>query len=156
VIAIAKLPLALPGSQPIAYTPEGGENHPSPPQIRAYVDRLDAAMSDDLNTPLALPLLEEMLGDKRIGAEAKRDLLATVEALLGLPLLSLERAELRLRPAGMTLTPEEIEARLDERQQARAAKDFARSDTIRDALIGEGVEVMDGDPLRWEWKVALD
>jgi len=44
---------------------------------------------------------------------------------------------------------------LDERQQARAATDFARSDTIRDELAAGGVEVMDGDPLRWEWKVAL-
>jgi len=48
-----------------------------------------------------------------------------------------------------------VETRLDERQQARAAKDFARSDTIRDELAAGGVEVMDGDPLHWEWKVAL-
>ena len=23
-------------------------------------------------------------------------------------------------------------------------------------LIAQGVEVMDGDPLRWEWRIALD
>ena len=37
---------------------------------------------------------------------------------------------------------------------ARAAKDFATSDAIRDELAAEGVEVMDGDPLGWEWKLA--
>ena len=37
---------------------------------------------------------------------------------------------------------------------ARAAKDFPRSDAIRDELAAFGVEVMDGDPLGWDWKVA--
>ena len=48
-----------------------------------------------------------------------------------------------------------IEARLAERREARAAKDFARSDAIRDELAAAGVEVMDGDPLGWDWKLAL-
>jgi cysteinyl-tRNA synthetase len=30
------------------------------------------------------------------------------------------------------------------------------SDSIRDDLSARGVEVMDGDLLRWEWKLALD
>jgi len=60
-----------------------------------------------------------------------------------------------LRPAAATLVPEEIEAKLDARQTARAAKDFATSDAIRDELAAAGVEVMDGDPLRWEWKVGF-
>jgi cysteinyl-tRNA synthetase len=157
VMAAAKLPAAVAGTAQRPYTPEGGDNYPADGTLaQAYVNRLDAAMSDDLNTPLALPLLEEVLADKRLGAEVKRDFLVTADALLGLRLSSLTRDELRLRPAVVTLTPEEIEARLDERQQARAAKDFARSDAIRDVLIAEGVEVMDGDPLRWEWRVTLD
>ena len=39
------------------------------------------------------------------------------------------------------------------RKEARAAKDFATSDAIRDELSGKGVEVMDGDPLGWDWKL---
>jgi cysteinyl-tRNA synthetase len=46
-----------------------------------------------------------------------------------------------------------IEARLEERKAARAAKDFAASDAIRDELAAAGVEVMDGDPLGWDWRV---
>jgi cysteinyl-tRNA synthetase len=53
------------------------------------------------------------------------------------------------------ITEAEIEAALDRRQQARANKDFGTSDAIRDELIAKGVEVMDGDPLRWEWKIEL-
>ena len=40
------------------------------------------------------------------------------------------------------------------RKQARASKDFATSDAIRDDLTASGVEVMDGDPLGWEWKLG--
>jgi cysteinyl-tRNA synthetase len=53
------------------------------------------------------------------------------------------------------ITTQEIEAALDRRQAARAEKDFALSDEIRDSLIARGIEVMDGDPLRWEWRLNL-
>ena len=49
----------------------------------------------------------------------------------------------------------EIEAALTRRKEARAAKDFAASDALRDELAAQGVEVMDGDPLGWDWKPAL-
>ena len=42
---------------------------------------------------------------------------------------------------------------LARRREARAAKDFAASDAIRDELSAQGVEVMDGDALGWEWKL---
>jgi cysteinyl-tRNA synthetase len=122
---------------------------------QSYVDRLDAALSEDLNTPQALVALDELLADKKIAPADRRATLGVFDSALGLKLLDLKRAELRVRPVAAAVTEQEIEARLDERQQARAAKDFARSDAIRDELIAAGVEVMDGDPLRWEWTVAL-
>ena len=122
----------------------------------AYRARLDEALSDDLNTPRALVALDELLADRRLSPDDRLAALADFDATLGLNLAFLDRAALRIRPATATVTPEEIEARLAERQDARAARDFARSDAIRDALIADGVEVMDGDPLRWEWRIALD
>ena len=121
----------------------------------AYLDRLDTALSDDLNTPQALVALDEMLADKRLAPADRRATLARFDAALGLNLISLTRGERRVRPAAAILDEAEIEAKLDERKEARATKDFARSDALRDELIAAGVEVMDGDPLRWEWKVAL-
>jgi cysteinyl-tRNA synthetase len=121
----------------------------------AYLDRLDAAVSDDLNTPKALPVLEELLADKRLSSEARLMTLAQFDEVLGLDLLHLNRADLRVRPADAQVTDAEVEARLAQRKEARAAKDFARSDAIRDELLGAGVEVMDGDPLGWDWKVEL-
>jgi cysteinyl-tRNA synthetase len=120
-----------------------------------YLERLDAAMSDDLNTPKALPVLEELLADKQLGQEARLMTLTQFDTALGLNLLDLSRGDLRVRPADALVTEAEIETRLAQRKEARAAKDFARSDAIRDELLGGGVEVMDGDPLGWDWKVEL-
>ena len=53
------------------------------------------------------------------------------------------------------ITEDEIETALAARKEARGAKDFAKSDTIRDDLIAKGVEVMDGDPLGWDWKLDI-
>jgi cysteinyl-tRNA synthetase len=67
--------------------------------------------------------------------------------------MTLTRADLRIRPKSATLTEEEVEAIVARRNAARAAKDFATADAIRDELAAQGVEVMDGDPLGWEWKL---
>jgi cysteinyl-tRNA synthetase len=61
---------------------------------------------------------------------------------------------LRIRPRSATITEAEIEAALARRKEARAARDFAASDALRDELAAHGVEVMDGDPLGWEWKLG--
>jgi cysteinyl-tRNA synthetase len=121
----------------------------------AWLQRLDEAVSDDLNTPKALPILDELLAEKKLSPADRLAALAAFDAVLGLNLLALTREELRVRPASATLAPEEISDRLVERQQARVVKDFQRSDTIRDELAAAGVEVMDGDPLGWDWKPAL-
>ena len=121
----------------------------------AWIKRLDEAVSDDLNTPRALPILDELLAERSLSPADRLAALAEFDAVLGLDLLTLTRDELRVRPATATLTAGDIDARLTERKEARAAKDFARSDAIRDALAASGVEVMDGDPLGWDWRPTL-
>ncbi len=118
-----------------------------------YREQLDAAMADDLNTPRALTVLEAMLADKTIAPGARLAALADYDAVLGLDLMTLTRATLRIRPADAGVDESAIAERLTERREARAAKDFARSDAIRDHLHAVGVEVMDGDPLGWDWRL---
>ena len=128
----------------------------SEPADRRLVDLLtkfEAAISEDLNTAVALTLLEETAAMKKIDAGQKRAALEAMDAVLGLDLLTIERTDLRVRPKAATIAEDDIEAALARRKEARAAKDFAASDTLRDELIAAGVEVMDGDPLGWDWRL---
>ncbi len=122
--------------------------------FRRALDRFDAALSDDLNTAVALTVFDETIKTKSLAEPARLQLAAAMDAVLGLGLLNLTRVDLRIRPKSATITEAEIEAALVRRKEARAAKDFAASDAIRDELGQQGVEVMDGDPLGWEWKLA--
>jgi cysteinyl-tRNA synthetase len=115
--------------------------------------RFDAAVSDDLNTPIALTLIEEAAAMKKVDAGQKRTLLERMDGVLGLDLLTLSREALRVRPKGATIDETAIEATLARRKEARAARDFAASDALRDELGAAGVEVMDGDPLGWDWRL---
>ena len=126
-----------------------------PPQIATLLDEFDAAMSDDLNTARALVALDAVLGLKRVDAAQQVSAALRMDEVLGLGLAALSREALRLRPSSAAITAEAIEAKLAERRQARAEKDFARSDALRDELSGAGIEVMDGDPLSWEWRATL-
>jgi cysteinyl-tRNA synthetase len=114
----------------------------------------DVAISEDLNTAIALTVLEGVLARKKVAPSETLKIVAAIDSVLGLNLLNLTRADLRIRPVTATITEAEIEAALARRKEARAAKDFAASDAIRDELAAQGVEVMDGDPLGWEWKLG--
>jgi cysteinyl-tRNA synthetase len=114
----------------------------------ALSERFEDAISNDLNTAAALPAFEEALW----GSDSV--LVREMDSIFGLGVIELSRSDLRIRPKAATITEAEIEAQLARRKEARAAKDFATSDAIRDELAAHGVEVMDGDPLGWEWKLA--
>ena len=115
----------------------------------ASLDEFDAAIADDLNTPRALKAVEQLIAEKRPEA------ITAADDVLGLGLAGLTRVDLRVRPASATISEGDIEARLAERKTARTTKDFATSDRIRDELNAAGVEIMDGDPLGWEWRLDL-
>ncbi len=119
-----------------------------------WLETFDLAIADDLNTSTALVTAEQLIDHKKIPAADRIRALEDFDSVLGLDLLNLTRADLRIRPKSAEITEAEIEATLAARKEARAAKDFARSDALRDELAAKGVEVMDGDPLGWEWKLG--
>jgi cysteinyl-tRNA synthetase len=109
----------------------GGSSRTSPdPRIGAFRD----ALADDFNTPRAMAEAFELV------AEANREDVPGAPGALRemLELVGLESLAGAEGGAGV-----EVEALLAEREEARAAKDFARADEIRDRLAELGWEVRD-------------
>ncbi|MFZ5783032.1 MAG: cysteine--tRNA ligase [Pseudomonadota bacterium] len=103
---------------------------------------VEDALSDDLNTPLAITAIHQLDGpaELRAGANALGLLQQDAEAWF------------RWTPAGVSgPTEAEIEAAIGARQAARKAKDFKESDRIRDELKAKGVILEDG-PKGTTWK----
>ena len=148
--ALTRLKRIVMAAEKLQDTSAGDASHP---KFAALRDKFAAAMSDDLNTAVALVALEETLAMKKVDAGVKRAVIEEMDQVLGLGLFGLTRTDLRIRPSDARITEAEIEAELFRRKEARVAKDFAASDAIRESLADGGVEVMDGDPLGWEWKL---
>ncbi len=111
------------------------------------------AISDDLNTPRALTEFEELLFNKKIKADEKVEAIQRMDFVLGLNLLNLNRADLRIRPKAATMSEDHIDATIAFRKELRAQQNYPALDRQRDELSQQGVEVMDGDPLGWDWKL---
>lgn len=122
---------------------------------QALLDRFEEAVCDDLNVPKALPILDEVLATKSLTPATRLHLIERMDQVFGLQLDGMTRTALRVRPVLARTDERTIAKRLAERQAARAAKSFGLSDSIRDNLAVAGVDVMDGDPLGWDWKLEL-
>ena len=117
------------------------------------LERFRREIADDLMTPRAIPILEEALTCDTIPPGARLRIVCRMDEALGLRLCDLSRADLRIRPADAGLLETEVETRLEARRAARAKRNYAEADRLRADLDNEGVVVMDGDPLAWEWRV---
>jgi len=131
---------------------QGVEPVPSP-----VPEAFQAALEDDLNTPKALAELSALAKtlakaeDDEAKAQAKGALLAAGD-LIGL-LQGDAEAWFSAKRSDSALNAEDIEALLEERRTARANRDFARADAIRDELGEKGVAIEDkGDGTTlWRW-----
>ena len=124
------------------------------PRFAPFLEQFEAAISDDLNTAVALTVLEELAALKKVDAGEKLAVIAAMDAVLGLGLFTLDRRLLRLRPTNAQLTEDQIASSIAFREELRAQQNYAALDRLRDELAAQGVEVMDGDPLGWDWKLG--
>ncbi len=117
------------------------------------VARFDAAMDDDLNTPEAMAVLHELAGRLNVASRsggADADKLAATLRHLGARLGLLQRDPDLVLQGETSLPAERIGALIAERAQARTAKNFARSDEIRDELAAAGIALEDaGGKTTW-------
>jgi cysteinyl-tRNA synthetase len=104
---------------------------------RAFHDRFVAAIDDDLDTPTALALVREILRSS-VSSDERRWLILDADQVLG---LDLHRV---WDESPIERVPGAIIGLASERDSARARRDFARSDAIRDELADLGWEVVDG------------
>jgi len=127
----------------------------------AEVQRFRAAMDDDFNTPEALAVMQgvarnlnlaKAAGNVSAAAEGAATLRA-LGAILGV--LQQDPDNYLKRSAGsQSLSDGEVEALLVSRREARAVKDFAESDRIRDVLTAAGILLEDKPGGRTEWRRA--
>ena len=106
----------------------------TPPAVRqqAFKD----ALADDFNTPRAMAEVFELVGEANRGdVPGAAQALAEMLELVGLSTLT--------QPDEGAEANDETEELLEQRQAARAAKDFARADEIRERLAELGWEVRD-------------
>jgi cysteinyl-tRNA synthetase len=122
---------------------------PSTPN-KEFVSSLLEAMSDDLNVSKALSIIDEMVAN----ANDELDKNPKNKALKKESLANIEYIDKLLGFGGMDAfeyfqigiddeLKAKIEDMLEQRSQAKKAKDFATSDAIRDELIAMGISIMD-------------
>ena len=129
-----------------ALAPQDGE----PVQAEADAQRAAfvAAMDNDLNTSLAITALYDVLKSD-LNDTTKRQLIGEFDEVLSLGLLKAADAQ-KQQPVEMSDEDAEIDALVAERQAARAAKNWAESDRIRDLLRERGIVVEDTrDGAKW-------
>lgn len=118
-------------------------------QAKEYVTKFDEAMDDDFNTADAISAIFELVkfANTSVGEGASaafiRALKDEIVELMDICGLTAERQQ--------EMLDEEIESLIQERQDARKAKNFARADEIRDLLAGKGIVLEDTrEGVKWK------
>ncbi|HYO63180.1 MAG TPA: cysteine--tRNA ligase [Pyrinomonadaceae bacterium] len=129
---------------------ESGSNPESRAAAARALEQFEGGMDDDLNTSVALAAVHDLsrevntaLDACALRADDQRDLLALLERFDSvLNIFGRQQAE---------LLDDEIQSLIDERQEARRRRDFARADEIRDQLAARGITLEDTrDGVRWK------
>jgi cysteinyl-tRNA synthetase len=131
-----------------------GHNEQLAARTAEAVKNFREAMDDDLNTAEALAAVFEFIRDTNTAMDAGEFPAGNVPAASELlQLFDSVFDVLEVTRSADALSDEQVEALIAERQQARKAKNFKRSDAIRDELTAKGIILEDTkDGIRWKRK----
>jgi cysteinyl-tRNA synthetase len=105
-----------------------------------HAKKFKEAMDDDFNTPLAISILFELIGEvNKNNNEKLAILLMQLAKTLGL----LNRKAEDFMQSGASIATTDIETLISKRSEAKANKDFITSDKIRDDLLANGIILED-------------
>ena len=110
--------------------------------IKEYAERFLAYINDDMNMPGAMSVVWEIARNAKKSIKFA-DLLLKFDKVLGLDMKNAENYLLEFKHEESEELPEEIKALVEERKQARAEKNWAKSDEIRDRIISLGYGIKD-------------
>ena len=108
-------------------------------EIKEYKQRFLDAVNDDLNMPLAMGIVWEVVRNNKKSKQFA-ELLLEFDRILG---LDLENSKKYLEEQEKVELPKEILELVEQRKIARENKDWAESDRIRDLLKEKGYTVKD-------------
>ncbi len=106
------------------------------PEAQCVRDAFHTAINDDLELPTALRITREVARDSKIAPAERRRLILDFDRVLGLRLDTVAAKTPRV-------LSDEVLALVHQRDEARAARDWKRSDQLRDQLKAMGFEVRD-------------
>jgi cysteinyl-tRNA synthetase len=131
-----------------AYRQDGPDDATLPALLGTAVEGFGAALDDDLNVSAALAALFDLVRDVNRRIEARS--LSSADAATVLACLRELDTVLGVLPDPVIDVDPAVQALLDERVAARAARDWAGSDRLRDELAALGIIVEDTrDGQRW-------
>ena len=107
------------------------------PAVKTWKEKFVAAMEDDLNAPKALALTWEAVRSGDLSSAEKLAFLQFADTILALDLFTEPAEKLPLE------VPAQVQALLDARAAARSAKDWKKSDELREAIAQAGYIVKD-------------
>jgi cysteinyl-tRNA synthetase len=111
-----------------------------------------AALEDDLNTPKALSEIFNLARQLNKAEDEKERIKRAAVIRASSQLLGIAQGDVEawFSGDGGEMSAEEIESLIDKRNKARADKDFATADAVRDELAAAGITIEDGaSATRW-------
>ncbi|MDB5238433.1 MAG: cysteine--tRNA ligase [Candidatus Kaiserbacteria bacterium] len=110
-----------------------------------YQTRFIERMNDDLDTPGALAVLWEMTKDESLSKEDIAAGIRDADKILGLGLADPETLKLFVKDTiKIADVPSDVALLIDEREEARSNKDFAKADELRSKIAEMGYDIKDG------------